>query len=456
MKKELFKKVIEEMLQRGASYAEVFYQHAISENIGSVDNKRFAPSFSDVQGYSLRAFKNGTVFFESTNDGSEENLLRIAKSMLGEKQKEVSFDFTSVKEFSGEWYEALDLEKAKSLVNNIVAKILNFGKRITNASAYFSTSNDFRIIASSEGNYVEFPTYISTYGFEPVAKEGDQQQGLGKKISMGMNWKRFIAHIEQNWNEDKLVAEACEKSDQLLDAPFIEGGDMPVILPSGFGAVLFHEAVGHPLEASAVAKGLSTYADKMGQQVASNLVTLIDDGTLVDQRGSAEFDDEGQPQQRRVLIEKGILKQFLVDKYNGDLMGAKANGASRRQGYGYIPTSRMSNTFILNGSSTVEEIIKNTKYGFYAKSLGGGQVDPFSGQFNFGVTEGYLIKDGAIAHLVKPATLIGNGIEALLKVDMVADDFALGDGTCGASSGMIPVTVGQPTLRISKMTVGGK
>lgn len=336
------------------------------------------------------------------------------------------------------------------------SKVLKFGKRITNSSASFNTVNDFRTIGTSDGNYVEFPTYISQYSFGAIGKEKDEQQTAGKKTSMGLSWVDMLKYIKTNFREDILVEEACEVVEKLLDAPYISGGDMPVILPSGFGAVLFHEAVGHPLEAAAVAKGLSTYADKMGQKVASDLVTLVDDGTLVGERGSALFDDEGQPQQRRVLIEKGILRNFLVDKFNGSLMGKEANGASRKENFTKIPTSRMSNTFILNGTSTVEDIIKNTKNGFYAKTLGGGQVDPFSGQFNFGVTEGYVIKDGKIDHLVKPATLIGNGIEALMKVDMLANDFKLESGTCGASSGMIPVTVGQPTLRVSKMTVGGK
>ncbi|RTZ68546.1 MAG: hypothetical protein DSZ21_01580 [Tenericutes bacterium] len=232
---------------------------------------------------------------------------------------------------------------------------------------------------------------------------------------------------------------------------------MSVILPAGFGAVLFHEAVGHPLEATQVAIGTSLFTGKLGEKIASDVITLVDDGTIEGERGTSPYDDEGNKTQSTILIKNGVLKSYLIDQFNGEvLMKAKPNGAGRRENYRYAPTSRMTNTFIKKGKSTVQEIIKATKNGFYAKQLGGGQVDPFSGKFNFGVTEGYLIEDGEIKHLVKNATLIGNGIEALKYIDMVADDFKIDAGTCGSKSGMIPVTVGQPTLRVTKMIVGGE
>ncbi len=455
MKKELFRKVIENLLQRGADYAEVFYEHKIEEGYNNIDNKRYAPSYAESEGVSIRAFVDKKVFFEATTDFSDHNLIKISENMLGEIKSNQTFDFSKIDEFGGHWFTKLDFDQAKTLIDKSVATVFGYGHKTTNASAQLSVSSSFKVIASSGKNYVEFPTHVASFNVSAMAKDGAEQQSSSSRVSKGMDWPDFLDYLK-TLEIEKDILHITKVANDLLTAQTIEGGDMPVILPSGFGAVLFHEACGHPLEAAAVAKKLSTYAGKEGQQVASSLVTLVDDGTLVGERGSSKYDDEGQLQQKRVLVEKGILKNFLVDKYNGDLMGVKANGASRKESFKNIPTSRMSNTFILKGDSTVEEIIKNTKYGFYAKALGGGQVDPFSGQFNFGVTEGYLIKDGKIAYLVKPATLIGNGIEALLKVDMVADDFELASGTCGASSGMIPVTVGQPTLRVSKMTVGGK
>ena len=194
----------------------------------------------------------------------------------------------------------------------------------------------------------------------------------------------------------------------------------------------------------------------MGEKVASDVVTAIDDGTLENRWGSANYDDEGYPQQRRVLIEKGILKSYMVDKINGRRMSAEPTGSSRRQNYKFAPTSRMSNTYIDNGESTFDEIVAATKYGLFAKKLGGGSVNPGNGDFNFAVMEGYMIRDGKIAEPVRGASLVGNGGNILHKIDMVGNNLDSGRGMCGSVSGSIPADVGQPTLRVTEITVGGK
>jgi len=233
---------------------------------------------------------------------------------------------------------------------------------------------------------------------------------------------------------------------------------MPVLIDNGFGGVIFHEACGHGLEATSVAKKASVFADKIGQQIASPIVTAIDDGTLPNEWGSINIDDEGSPARRNVLIENGILKTYLVDYLNGLKMTPPrpSTGSSRRQSYQFAPTSRMTNTYIAPGHETPEAIIADTEYGFYAKQMGGGSVEPATGEFNFAVVEGYMIRHGKVAEPVRGATLIGKGSEVLMDIDRVANNLKHGQGMCGSISGSVPTNVGQPLIRVKQMTIGGR
>jgi TldD protein len=231
---------------------------------------------------------------------------------------------------------------------------------------------------------------------------------------------------------------------------------MPVVLNGGFGGVIFHEACGHSLEATSVAKGNSVFAGKLGEKIASDVVTAIDDGTIPGEWGSINIDDEGFPGRKNILIENGILKGYMVDRLNGRRMGHEPTGNSRRQSYKYAPTSRMTNTYIASGRATLEEIIASLPNGLFARKMGGGSVNPVTGEFNFAVSEGYLIKNGKIDTPVRGATLIGKGSDVLLRIDMVGDTVELGQGVCGSASGGVPVNVGQPVIRVSEMTVGGR
>ncbi len=220
--------------------------------------------------------------------------------------------------------------------------------------------------------------------------------------------------------------------------------------------MLFHEACGHGLEASFVSKGTSVYTGMLGEKIASDVVTAIDDGTIPNAWGSLGYDDEGTPTQKNVLIENGILKSYLVDRLNGKRMNMPSTGSCRRESYKYQPTSRMTNTFIAAGESTREEMFAGVESGLYAKKLGGGSVDIVTGEFNFAVQEGYLIENGEITKPVRGASLIGSGKDVLLNIDMVGNDLEIADGMCGAASGSIPASVGQPPVRIRKLTVGGR
>jgi len=231
---------------------------------------------------------------------------------------------------------------------------------------------------------------------------------------------------------------------------------MPVAIENGFGGVIFHEACGHSLEATSVAFGQSQFAGKLGEMIANEKVTAIDDGTIPNAWGSINIDDEGTPAQRNVLIEKGVLKSYMIDKFNGRRMGMASTGNSRRQSYKHTPTSRMTNTYIAPGDDKNEDIIASIEYGLYAASMGGGSVNPVTGEFNFAVNEGYMIRNGKICEPVRGASLVGKGSEIIRNIDMVGTDMDMGQGMCGSSSGSVPTNVGQPLIRVSTITVGGR
>ena len=241
---------------------------------------------------------------------------------------------------------------------------------------------------------------------------------------------------------------------EAVDAP---AGTMPVVLGSGWPGILLHEAIGHGLEGDFNRKGTSAFSGRIGQRVASDQCTVVDDGTLSDRRGSLNIDDEGVPTQCTVLIENGVLRGYMQDKHNARLMGVPFTGNGRRESYAHLPMPRMTNTYMLNGGHDPEEIIRSVDRGLYAVNFGGGQVDITSGKFVFSASEAYLIENGKVTRPVRGATLIGNGPDVLTKVSMVGNDLQLdtGVGTCGKEGQSVPVGVGQPTLRVDELTVGG-
>ncbi len=273
--------------------------------------------------------------------------------------------------------------------------------------------------------------------------------GSGRRAAYG-----DIFHADY-WKKeaDEAIRQALVNLES-VDAP---AGEMPVVLGAGWSGVLWHEAVGHGLEGDFHRKKTSLFTHLMGQMIASPGVTVVDDGTLADRRGSLTIDDEGTPTQRNVLIENGKLVGLMQDRMNARLMGVKPTGNGRRQSHAYAPMPRMTNTIMLGGNAHPDEIVASVKKGLYAKNFGGGQVDIVSGKFVFSITEGYLIENGKITKPVKGATLIGSGSEALTRVGMVGNDMAIdpGIGTCGKDGQGVPVGVGQPTLRIDALTVGG-
>jgi TldD protein len=255
----------------------------------------------------------------------------------------------------------------------------------------------------------------------------------------------------------KYAAQAVHQAVTNLDASPAPAGNMTVVLGNGWPGILLHEAIGHGLEGDFNRKGSSAFSGRVGERVAAQGVTVVDDGTLARRRGSMQMDDEGNPSQCTTLIENGILKGYLQDTLNARLMGVPVTGNARRESYAHLPMPRMTNTYMLNGNKDPKEIIASVKHGLYAVNFGGGQVDITSGKFVFSTAEAYMIEDGKITHPVKGATLIGNGPDVLTRISMIGNDMALdsGVGTCGKEGQSVPVGVGQPTVRIDGLTVGG-
>jgi TldD protein len=338
------------------------------------------------------------------------------------------------------------------LLNRIDRTSRAFDRRIREAQVSLADEFKLVLIATSEGSLVGDAQPLARMRVMCIADDdGNLQYGVsggGGRIGMDFFSDRLLDHYAN---------EAARQAIVQLEAQDAPAGSMEVVLGPGWPGVLLHEAVGHGLEADFNRKGMSAFSGLIGQKVASELCTVVDDGAIPNRRGSLNIDDEGNPTSQTVLIENGVLRGYLQDKLSSRLTGASLTGNGRRESYRRMPMPRMTNTYLLNGASAPDEIIRSVKRGLYAVQFGGGQVDITNGKFVFSATEAYLIEDGKVTAPVKGATLIGNGPDALTKVTAVANDLALdeGVGTCGKNGQSVPVGVGLPTIKISEMTVGG-
>ena len=334
---------------------------------------------------------------------------------------------------------------------------MDTGKReeacIVQGRAYYVDADQRVQIANTDGVYAQDRRIRSRVRFMMTAAAeggvGRQTGYIGPGAMCGPEFLESEAFLGY-------AREAARNAKGMLGARPCPVGRMPVIISNGFGGLFFHEACGHSLEGSAVASGCSEFADRLGQRIASEKVTLIHDGSIAGEWGSLGIDDEGILTQKNVLIEGGILKNYLLDRLNAKKMGLKPTGSSRRENYRFAPVSRMTNTYIAPGTDKLEDMIGSVERGLFVKNINAGSVDPVTGEFNFNTGETYLIEKGKITIPVMSATLIGTGGDILPKVDMVSDNFALGHGYCYAGSGQLPIGAGQPAVRITEMTVGGK
>ena len=347
----------------------------------------------------------------------------------------------------------VDLNEKIALLNEMDITARRHDSRITNVFASLAAEQKVILVANSSGVVVGDVQPLIRLSVTCIAEEsGMRQQGTsggGGRVEFS-----FLTEDDRYLRYVGIAADQALRNLHAIDAP---AGTMTVVLGPGWPGVLLHEAIGHGLEGDFNRKKVSAFTDRIGQQVASPLCTVVDDGTLANRRGSLNCDDEGTPTSRTVLIEKGVLRGYLQDRLNARLMGLPPTGNGRRESFAHIPMPRMTNTFMLSGESAPEDINRSVPNGLYAASFGGGQVDITNGKFVFSATEAYLIENGTITRPVKGATLIGNGPDALTRVSMVGNDLALdeGIGTCGKDGQSVPVGVGLPTIRIDGMTVGG-
>ena len=456
--KQLIDKILTEALSTGGDFAEIFVEKKSSSNLFMIDGKVESSISGRDFGIGIRIFKGLFSVYGYTNDMNEESLLKatkkIASSISGTKEDiTINLIKQDIENINKIQIYPQDIKKSEKIELMKIAShsAKDYDKHISQVRVSLGDVKQNILIANSEGLFTTDERVRGRISIESVATDGnDMQTGrVSPGASAGFEFFR-------NMDIEAEAREASRIAKTMLFASYAPSGKFPVVIDNRFGGVIFHEACGHGLEASSVAKGNSIFAGKMGQMIASPLVSAVDDGTLPNEWGSLTIDDEGHKTQRNLLIENGILKGYLVDKLNGRRMGIKSTGSGRRESYKYTPTSRMTNTFILNGKSSFDEIIKNTEYGIYAKNMGGGSVNPATGDFNFAVMEGYIIRNGEICEPVRGATLIGNGGEVLKKIDMVGNNLGFGQGMCGSSSGSIPTNVGEPTIRVSEITVGGR
>jgi TldD protein len=458
LEKNVIENVLYAALSKGGDFAEIFVEDKYNSSIklvgGLIENNISGRDY----GVGIRIFDKLNCIYAFTNDSTEENLIKVAKEAASALQGtavdlRLNYIKSNVSNYNPIKIMPSTVQKKEKidLMKRGYEAAKNYDSVISQAMVSYLDEEQNVLIANTDGLIAEDKRVRTRFIVSSVAsKDGEMQEGYyGPGASMGFE---FFDKV----NVEEIGREASRIAKTMVHAEHCPSGVMPVIMDNEFGGVLFHEACGHALEAAFVSKGTSVFANKLEQLVASPLLTAIDDGTMINEWGTTNIDDEGTPTQKNILIENGILKSYLIDNLNGRRMNMDSTGSGRRQSYKFAPTSRMNNTYIAAGNSSLEEIISNTEKGLYAKKLGGGSVNPATGDFNFAVMEGYLIQNGKILKPVRGATLIGNGIKVLELIDMVGNDLSLGQGMCGADSGSIPAGLGQPPLRIKSITVGGR
>lgn len=458
LSRELLSIVLQKAVSTGADFAEVFAEHTKSNVMTMIDGKIDSITDNYLSGVGIRVYKDLKSAYASTSDISREGLLRCAENAAqaiasGSANRDIVLterlfgDVHPVKIVPGTVKNAVKAD----IIRSAYAAAKDYHEEIAQVQASLLDIDHNILIANTEGLYTQDRQIRTRLTVNAVASSGTENQsgtqGPGRRMGLEMFDEIDPANAGR---------EAARQAVTMLHAGYCPAGKMTVAIENGFGGVIFHEACGHSLEATSVAMGKSQFVGKLGQQIANPKVTAIDDGTIPGAWGSINIDDEGHPSQRNVLIENGILKTYLIDRLNGKRMGMASTGSARRQSYLYEPTSRMTNTFIANGSDDNEEIIRSMDYGLYCKQMGGGSVNPVTGEFNFAVTEGYLVRKGEICEPARGASLIGKGSEILMNIDMVGKNLDCGQGMCGSLSGSIPTNVGQPLIRVSSITVGGR
>lgn len=449
--------IIRRALSKSGDYADVYVEYTKPLSIQLEDN-RIEKCLSGVDaGIGIRVISGGRCAYAFSNNFSPESLMEIAGSVSSAfhtGQGDITMNFSRLTpsiDFNIRYDPRdVDIKNKIMLVESANSAARKVSSRIKQVSVVYRDVIQNTRVATSEGTFSDDERVYTMGMIQVVASDGEILQTGYEPVGGFCGFELFEEEPFQD-----LAVKASRRAVMLLDARKAIGGRMPVIISAEAGGTMIHEAIGHGLEADLVQQGLSVYAGRKGEQIASSAVSIIDDATLTGRRGSFRFDDEGVPAQRTMLVENGILKQYLYDRLSAMKDNAFSTGNGRRQSYRHRPIPRMSNTFIAPGNGQPDEIIRSVENGFFVRKVGGGQVNTVTGEFVFEVLDGSIIEKGQIGDPVRGATLIGNGREVLQSIDMVGNDLGFSIGTCGKDAQGVPVSDAIPTLRIPEMVVGG-
>lgn len=448
--------IIFEAISLGADFCDVFVDkqsiESISMNSSKVKDIRSGVDF----GIGVRLIYGDQALYGYTNSTDKEELIKLTRILAEQNKKpseaqKISFQTKAFKEIKALGNKEVPLKEKIQFLQGLDQKVRNNSELINQVNLSLSLKKQEVEIFDSEGLYVrDTRPYVRLYT-TGIAKDGNEQ-ATGSWGPGARGGYDFIETQDTDFIADYVAKQAITT----LKAKPCPAGKMPVVIDNGFGGVIFHEACGHSLETTAVQKKASVFWDRKGEQIANEAVSAVDDGTMDNFWGSISVDDEGMETQRTQLIKNGKLENFLCDRMGNIKTGHPRTGSARRESYKYAPASRMRNTFIEPGSYSLDELLTAMGDGLYAKAMGGGSVNPGTGEFNFSVQEGYIIKNGKITDAVKGATLIGKGEEILKNISMVGSNFELAAGMCGSVSGGVPTTVGQAALKVDQILVGGQ
>ncbi len=453
-----FSKILKQALKRGGDFAELFLEKTSTCSIVCEDDRIERIITGTDAGVGLRVIFDHKTSYGYCNALSQKGLLELASSVssaVGAKAEPVDIQLATKPSSSSLEVrllpDGIPMSQKVSMVERANQRARSRDQRVRQVKVVYRDYNQKVTVANSKDVFVEDNRIGTIFLVQVVSvQDGITQTGY-EPVGGSIGFELFDAY-----SPEQVADIAANRSLLMLEAREAPMGRMPVVLSSEAGGTMIHEAIGHGLEADLVQQGLSVYADRVGEEMASPLVTVVDDSTLPQKRGSFSFDDEGTPSRRTTLVDKGILQGYLFDRLTGGKGGVQSTGNGRRESYHYKPVPRMTNTFIAPGSSNPGEIIRSTHKGLFVKKMGGGQVDTVNGNFVFEVSEGYLIVNGQVEDPVRGATLTGNGPDILKQIDMVGNDLGFTIGTCGKEGQGVPVASGQPTLRIPEIVVGGK
>ncbi len=454
-------RILGKALSPQIDYADLYFQFQVSDSVSLEEGEVKQASKHITQGVGVRVLaeeKTGYAFSDEITVSNLELAAQTARQIVsGDDTASVAVGGVQIPDHNLYPVQTpgpdVPITAKLDLLQKIDAFCRTYDPRITKVQTSFNSSHQFVLIVTSEGVVIGDVRPLLRLNVLCIAEDGGNRQS-GSAGGGGRVEYDFLLTDDRHL---KFAHEAARRAILNLDAIDAPAGTMDVVLGSGWPGILLHEAIGHGLEGDFNRKKTSAFSGRIGERVASELCTVVDDGTIPNRRGSLNVDDEGTPTSRTVLIENGVLRGYMQDRLNARLMGMAPTGNGRRESYAHVPMPRMTNTFMLGGESDPEEILASVDKGLYAVSFGGGQVDITSGKFVFSANEAYLIENGKVARPVKGASLIGNGPDVLTRITMVGNDLALdpGVGTCGKNGQGVPVGVGLPTIRINNLTVGG-